>query len=86
MDRKRNKRRSANSGAMTAAQWNAAYPIGTAVRYWPIWPPMDAFPPEDTRTRSEAWTLGDGSVVVKIEGRAGGVHLSHVKVQLESVP
>lgn len=34
----------------------------------------------DTTTRSEAWMLGDGSVVVLIEGKAGGVHLSHVEV------
>ena len=30
--------------------------------------------------RSEAWTLGDGSVVVLVSGKTGGVHLSHVEV------
>lgn len=80
MDRKRNRRRSALSGAYTAEQWNALFPVGTPVRYWPVYPPVEGIPPVDTKTRSEAWALGDGSVVVKVEGRTGGVHLSHVEV------
>jgi hypothetical protein len=80
MDRKRNARRRQLSGAHTAVSWNAEYPVGTAVRYWPIYPPSEGFPPEDTTTRSEAWTLKDGSVVVLVSGKAGGVHLSHVEV------
>lgn len=80
MDRKRNARRLQLGGAHTAESWNAAYPIGTAVRYWPIYPPMDGIPPVDTTTRSEAWALGDGSVVVLVVGRSGGVCLSHVEV------
>lgn len=80
MDRKRNARRRQLSGAHTAVSWNAAYPVGTAVRYWPIYPPINGVPPEDTRTRSEAWTLGDGSVVVLVAGKTGGVSLSHVEV------
>lgn len=79
MDRKRNARRKQLSGAHTAASWNAAHPIGTAVRYWPIYPPVDGIPPMDTTTRSEAWTLGDGSVVVLVVGKTGGVFLSHVE-------
>lgn len=66
----------------TAESWNAAYPAGTVVRYWPIYPPIESVSPVDTRTRSEAWTLGDGSVVVLIEGKAGGVALSHVDTAL----
>ena len=50
------------------------------VRYWPICPPIDGVPPVDTTTRSEAWTLGDGSVVVLVDGKSGGVHLSHIEV------
>ena len=64
----------------TAESWNAAYPIGTAVRYWPIYPPIDSVPHVDTTTRSDAWALGDGSAVVLVEGRFGYVHLSHVEV------
>ena len=80
MDRKRNARRRTYSGAHTAASWNAAYPVGTPVRYYPIIPQIELCPPIETRTRSEAWTLGDGSVVVLVEGKSGGVHLSHVEV------
>lgn len=81
MDRRRNATRRQLSGAHTAVSWNAAYPVGTAVRYYPIYPPIESVSPVDTTTRSEAWTLGDGSVVVLIEGKAGGVHLSHVEVR-----
>lgn len=81
MDRRRNTRRAQLSGAMTAPAWNAAHPVGTAVRYWPIWPPVPSVPPVDSHTRSEAWPLGDGTVVVLIEGKTGGVALSHVEIR-----
>jgi len=74
------KRRRQLSGAHTAGSWNAAHPVGECVRYWPVYPPVESVPPVETRTRSEAWTLGDGSVVVCIDGRAGGVCLSHIEV------
>jgi hypothetical protein len=80
MDRKATLRRTQLSGAHTADSWNAAHPVGTAVRYWPIYPPIESVPPVDTTTRTPAWSLGDGSVVVSIVGRSGGVHLSHVEV------
>lgn len=63
----------------TAERWNQAYPIGTRVRYFPTLP-SGGVPPVETVTCSEAWTLGDGSPVVKITGRAGGVHLAHLQV------
>jgi hypothetical protein len=80
MDRKRNARRRQLSGAHTAESWNATHPVGTAVRYWPVYPPIACIPPCDTTTRSEAWALGDGSVVVLVAGKTGGVWLSHVEV------
>lgn len=80
MDRRRNARRRQLNGAHTARSWNAEYPVGTAVRYWPIYPPIESVPPIDTTTCSEAWTLGDGSVVVCVVGRSGGVGLTHVEV------
>lgn len=79
MDRLRNARRRQLSGAHTAESWNAEYPEGTAVRYWPIYPPIVGVPPVETTTRSPAWTLGDGSVVVCITGHSGGVCLSHIE-------
>lgn len=45
----------------------------------PVYPPH-GIPPVDTTTRSEAWAIGDGSVVVLIAGITGGVWLSHVEV------
>lgn len=80
MDRKRNARRRQLSGAYTAQQWNDLYPVGTRVRYWPIYPPIESCPAIDTVTRSEAWTIGDGSVVVCIVGSSGGVSLTHIEV------
>lgn len=64
----------------TADEWNASVPIGTKVRYWPILPPIASAPSVETTTRSEAWELGSGHPVVKIAGKAGGVHLSHLEV------
>lgn len=80
MDRKRNARRRQLSGAHTAESWNAAHPVGTAVRYYPIYPPIESATPRDTTTRSPAWTVGDGSVLVSVVGQTGGVCLSHVEV------
>lgn len=62
---------------ITAAEWNQRYPVGTAVRYHPIIDEKDFI---TSRTRSEAWELGHGAAVVKIEGRAGGVALEAIDV------
>lgn len=64
----------------TANSWNATWPEGTSVIYYPVLPPRDDIPPVTTKTRSLAWELGDGTPVVKIEGRSGGVALSHLKI------
>lgn len=71
---------------MTAAQWNAKHPIGTPVRYWPRLARIALTTPVDTRTRSEAWELGDGSPVVLCEGRSGGLSLSHLEPIAEGGP
>lgn len=68
---------------MTAEEWNAAYPVGTPVRYFPV-----KGRPEhtDTVTRSEAWDIqGVPRVVslVSIESRTGGVSLEHLQVLTE---
>jgi len=62
---------------MTADDWNNAYPVGTKVRYYPV---SDEPHHEETRTRSKAWTLGSGHVVVAVEGRPGGVSIQHLLV------
>ena len=58
---------------MTAAEWNAKNGIGAGVvvklddgRLW------------HTKTRSVAWELGHGPVVM-LEGKSGGYDLSRVK-------
>jgi len=62
---------------MTAAAWNLAHPKGTHVRYWPVMGD-DAY--VETQTRSSAWELGSGSGVVLVNGRTGGIALSHLLV------
>ena len=62
---------------MTVDEWNAEVPIGTRVHFYPV-AGESTF--EDTRTRSKAWALGHGEVVVKVEGRAGGVSTRHCQI------
>lgn len=64
----------------TAAEWNALYPVGTRVRYWPGI--KKGQKPRRSKTRSEAWDLETNppTPVVKVEGCAGGIGLSHVEV------
>lgn len=68
---------------LTANEWNAKHEVGTAVRYWPVLPPHPSAPPVDTTTRSRAWELGDGTAVVSIVGRCGGVHLEHLELLMQ---
>jgi len=60
--------------------FNATVPVGTLVRYYPV---KDVPDFEETATRSKAWELGSGHVVVLVNGRAGGVSVEHLEV-LES--
>lgn len=55
-------------------EWNALFHVGTPVRFWPV---RGRAAYEDTQTESEAWALGDGSVVVLVDGRSGGVAVEH---------
>ena len=65
---------------MSAKDWNEQHPVGTRVRYFPILPPIPSVPAVVTETRSEAWELGSGHVVVLIKGKSGGVHVTHLEV------
>lgn len=58
---------------MTALEWNRKYQIGEAVFYV-----NDDGQVEVSRTRSEAWNLGHGQPVVKINGYAGGIALERI--------
>jgi hypothetical protein len=58
---------------MTAEEFNKKYPIGSDVIY------IDDFRVGHvTKTRSEAWELGHGDAVVKIEGRTGGYDVERI--------
>lgn len=61
----------------TVDQFNARVPVGTAVHYFPFLGDSEY---RETRTRSQAWALGHGDAVVKIDGIAGGVCIDHVRV------
>lgn len=63
-------------GNMSAEQFNAQVPVGTRVKYHPI---IDEKDFEYTTTRSEAWEMC-GQVIVKVEGRAGGVSIEAIEV------
>lgn len=76
MDRKQTKQ--LNDGIAAATRWNETHPEGTAVKYFPIAGEAEFVL---SKTRSEAWVLGHGEPVAKIEGLAGGVCLSHLEVQ-----
>jgi hypothetical protein len=67
---------------LTAEAWNATVDVGTPVRYWPG---AREGAGERSRTRSVAWELGDGTPVVKVEGYAGGIALTHVEVDEKAI-
>ncbi|MFD9950560.1 hypothetical protein ACFWYW_57470 [Nonomuraea sp. NPDC059023] len=60
-----------------ATAWNAVHPVGTPVLAWPGTRDDE---PLVTRTRTPAWTLGHGAAVVSVEGRSGGINLTHIQV------
>ena len=71
---------------MNAEQWNARYPIGTAVFAYP------GFRPEDgagtrlvTRTRTAAQMSASGHPVVWVEGEGAYISLTHVDPVSEDV-
>lgn len=62
---------------ITADEFNAKYQVGTPVKYFPLSTEADY---EETKTRTPAWTLGHGQVVVSVEGRSGGVCVEHIEI------
>ncbi|MFI8254121.1 hypothetical protein [Streptomyces filamentosus] len=64
-------------GSRTAGEWNARYPVGTAVVAYPVTRDDE---PLRTVTRTPAWTLGHGAPVVSVEGCSGGIRLTHIDV------
>ncbi len=63
--------------ALNASGFNAAFPVGTKVIYRPV---LGVAEFEDTKTRSKAWELADGTAVVAIDGHNGGIALRNLTV------
>lgn len=59
-------------------QWNASHPVGTLVQYRSLIGEQTKWDVVG-KTRSEAWVVC-GEAVVSIEGKAGGVALTHLTV------
>jgi hypothetical protein len=55
--------------------WNAKHPVGTPVTRYRLVNPLRE--PQQTKTRSEAWSIGY-IALVSVEGVAGGVLLESV--------
>lgn len=62
---------------LSAEEFNRRFPVGTAVIYRPI---IGGSEQHRTRTRSTAWTLGNGAAVVAVEGFIGGMALEAIEV------
>ncbi|MCR4319755.1 MAG: hypothetical protein NUV74_05390 [Candidatus Brocadiaceae bacterium] len=59
---------------MKASEWNEWYEIG-----YPVLVKKDDGSVVQTKTRSEAWELGHGQAVIKLEGISGGYSLDRVQ-------
>jgi hypothetical protein len=57
---------------LSAKRFNQKYPVGIP----------DCV---EVVTRTEAWALGHGAVVVSVNGRAGGLSIEHLKPAIASV-
>ena len=64
-----------SSGAAALAEFNRKYTPNTPCFYQPSRNEDKWYP---TRTRSEAWMLGHGDVVVKVDGTSGCVAVEHL--------
>ncbi|MEU1133540.1 hypothetical protein ABZ383_27410 [Streptomyces sp. NPDC005900] len=69
---------------MTVDEFNAAYPVGTAVRAYPgARPERDADATRiETTTRSRATVLGGHTAVVWVHGRGACIALTHIDARL----
>jgi hypothetical protein len=61
---------------MTAEDASNMFPIGTEVKYFPIFGENEF---KETKIRSQAWALGHGELVIKVEDISGGVAVSHLE-------
>jgi hypothetical protein len=60
---------------MKATDWTREHPPGTPVL---AWPGVREAEPLVTRTRSSAWVISIDDVVVQVDGRSGGIAITHI--------
>lgn len=51
----------------------SALKLGDPVKYHRVLPKREGIDPIETKVASEPWQLGDGTWVVRLKGKAGGV-------------
>ena len=61
---------------LTAEAFNKKFPIGSRFKYFNVVGIPDGV---EVTTRTPAWALGSGHVVVSLTGRAGGFHITHLQ-------
>ncbi|TKI08641.1 hypothetical protein [Martelella alba] len=61
---------------VSARRFNQQYPIGSRFNYYPLPGVPDS---QDVVTRSEAWCMFNGNVVVRVVGRMGGVSVNKLE-------
>lgn len=61
---------------LTAEAFNDKFPVGSRFKYFNVLGIPDSV---EVTTRSPAWALGSGHVVVSLTGRAGGFHINHLQ-------
>lgn len=57
--------------------FNEKHSAGTPVLFWLG---LRTDTPEESTTRGVAWALSEGDAVVRVNGRIGGIALTHIEV------
>ncbi|MBS3893061.1 hypothetical protein [Serratia marcescens] len=61
---------------ISVEQFNTRFPVGALFRYYPVRGQSECC---QVISRSEAWALGGGEVVVRVNDRSGGVSVEHLE-------
>ncbi|WP_447886334.1 hypothetical protein [Serratia fonticola] len=61
---------------ISASEFNRRFPVGSRFCYYPVVGIPDG---EEVVTRSEAWPLRNGKVVVRVDGKIGGVSVQRLE-------
>ncbi|HCG2926653.1 TPA: hypothetical protein NJV01_003358 [Escherichia coli] len=61
---------------ITAGVFNLRYPVGSQFHYY-LTPGVSER--ETVVTRSEAWNMRNGRLVVRVEGKLGGISVNHLE-------